>query len=53
LAAPVEQRLRLGRLVARARLERAQLADQRQHLRAIAPERLAVGVDLGLDGGHG
>ncbi len=52
LSAPVEQRLRRGGLVARARLERAQLADQRQHLRAIAPEGLAAHVDFGLDGGH-
>src|SRR5580765_6772213 len=40
-------------LFPRTRLECAQFADQRQHLRAIARKGVTVHIELGLDGGHG
>ena len=52
LPALVEQRLGLGGGIAGARLERAQALDQRQHVRAVALERLARGVECGLNDRH-
>ena len=52
LAALVEQRLRPGGGVARARFERAQALEEGEHARAIALEGFAGGVNLRLQGRH-
>ena len=52
LAALLEHGQLLVRGIAHARLQRAELLDQRQHVAPIGAERLRIRIDAGLQDGH-
>jgi hypothetical protein len=52
LAAALEERRRLRARRARRRLDRSPLVDQRERVRAVGGERVALGVELDRERGH-
>src|SRR5215831_3456815 len=52
LAALAEERKLLIGSIPHTCLERAEALDECQHLAPVGPERLGIGIDVGLDDGH-